>query len=494
MQTRMRGVRRLAAALVLLAAPAAAHDPVPWQDWLQTVGPIDEAAIDRLMTDPPPEMAKLHRGGGPCARYAPGWTPTPAQLDEGALALLDAGIAEVQPEAVLGALMRHEAESERSHHEHSRMWELTVHMVGKEPPPEASRSLDELVPEPVMSASFARAAAKLDDAQRRRIEQVWDAHPLLLRSPVVGDVLEHLYKERSRLAAARATRALGEAVKARGRLPSDGAELRAWGLEPSLRIFGGGAFAYRPGAKGADLVDFAEDRVSGGAGDAADVVFTVAGTVPPASALRPAAAPMKRVAGGTVVLGCPDGRCCDVPIPPAPRTVAAFEVDEHETTLGEYQRCVDAGACGIPTCGWPPGDPQLPVQCVEWFQADAYCRWRGARLPTRDEWMRAAAGPQGWPFPWGPALEPKHKPDAGHPVSSDARDVSPEGVRGLGSGVDEWVADVVTTSLTGPVHQGPAGESRLAMAGSSHHACAFAVNPYAPMSLTGFRCARDVAP
>jgi len=67
----------------------------------------------------------------------------------------------------------------------------------------------------------------------------------------------------------------------------------------------------------------------------------------------------------------------------------------------------------------------LPVIGMDIDSARAYCRWKGKRVPTEDEWEYSIRGPSGRTFPWGDASDPPMPlPAQLLPVPESGTDVS----------------------------------------------------------------------
>jgi formylglycine-generating enzyme required for sulfatase activity len=265
---------------------------------------------------------------------------------------------------------------------------------------------------------------------------------------------------------------------------------------------------------------------------------------------RPAPLPcpqgMVLVAGGEFFMGSDDGRTDERPAHHV--TLHAFCIDRFEVTRDAYKSCSDRGACkragtanqwaGIARaearaynalCTGPRDDRGThPINCLEWSQADRYCRATGGRLPTEAEWEYAARGSDGRKYPWGDeapsarllnacgsecvAWGRRHGEVFGRmyqaadgwvataPVGSFPDGASRWGAMDMVGNVWEWVAD-----RYGPYHaddsiapQGPRrGETRVVRGGSWNGASPdwarptyrFGLRPDTRSHGVGFRCA-----
>jgi formylglycine-generating enzyme required for sulfatase activity len=200
-------------------------------------------------------------------------------------------------------------------------------------------------------------------------------------------------------------------------------------------------------------------------------------------------ADMVEVPAGSFWMGCTpaDGSCFSNESPYHEVTLDAFLIDVTEVTVSDYADCVSAGVCTAPgtvaACNWGvPGREDHPVNCVDWYEAEAYCAWTGKRLPTEAEWEKVARGTDERIYPWGntsPDCTLAIMDDGGDgcglnstwPVGSLPGGASPYGALDMAGNVWEWVSDWYGSSYyssspasnpTGP----SSGSSRVCRGGS----------------------------
>ncbi|MCP5095065.1 MAG: SUMF1/EgtB/PvdO family nonheme iron enzyme [Chloroflexi bacterium] len=215
--------------------------------------------------------------------------------------------------------------------------------------------------------------------------------------------------------------------------------------------------------------------------------------------------------------------------------LSAFFIDETEVTNAEYALCVDEGICTAParlTATYHPAYygaaayDNYPIIFVNWFDANTFCEWRGARLPSEAEWEKAAAYDPNQAiilrYPWGDAFDgvkvnycdancTNAKRDAGFddghqdtaPVGSYPDGRSPIGIYDMAGNVMEWVSDwydqryYASSTDTNPLGP-PEGNFKALRGGSwlsSQDELAVYIrssfDPTVARANLGFRCAMD---
>jgi formylglycine-generating enzyme required for sulfatase activity len=251
----------------------------------------------------------------------------------------------------------------------------------------------------------------------------------------------------------------------------------------------------------------------------------------------------------------------------APATVSTFKLDKYEVTVGRFRKFVNAGfgtqgkapAAGtgahpaLATSGWDSawnaslaadttslvgglkcnanfqtwtdaaGNKEaLPINCVTWYEAMAFCIWDGGYLPSEAEWNFAASGgTEQRAYPWSNpagsvALDcsyANYNPGgtASPCVASGANRVGSESPKGdgrwghsdLAGNVTEWLLDSYGPYVTPCTDCAPTiGGNRVVRGGSVNVDVSF-LRPYlraaerftgtaptARSELVGFRCAR----
>jgi formylglycine-generating enzyme required for sulfatase activity len=207
-----------------------------------------------------------------------------------------------------------------------------------------------------------------------------------------------------------------------------------------------------------------------------------------------------------------------------------FYLDTHEVTWGEFRRFLTAtqGDSRIPV--WMRElmrQDEYPAVGVTWSQAQAYCAWKGKRLPTEAEWEKAARTDSGHLYPWGD-MEPTsdvanfcdrctgsglsyQSPEARlSTVGSFQRDRSSYGIYDLAGSVREWVADTYATDYykrapernprNKPSPEFPSSEFRVVRGGSWIRDATYlpagrrgGEEPDRSVEDIGFRCAQDAS-
>lgn len=187
----------------------------------------------------------------------------------------------------------------------------------------------------------------------------------------------------------------------------------------------------------------------------------------------------------------------DLEFKKATKYLPSYYIDKYEVTNRQYAEFIKATGHRTPKFMFSPmfNDPDQPVVGVGWDDARAYAKWAGKRLPSEEEWEKAARGTDGRFWPWGNKA-------TGQNYNGKARGIyAPVRVGSYPSGGSPYGA----MDMAGNVYEmttGTWGESEKAMRGGSFlnsGAYARTMFRWAPddsvngASWLGFRCVLDTS-
>lgn len=139
-----------------------------------------------------------------------------------------------------------------------------------------------------------------------------------------------------------------------------------------------------------------------------------------------------------------------------------YYIDRNEVTVGQYRKFVNETRYAPEGGAWDMFAQALgedaPVVNVTWNDATAYADWAGKRLPSEEEWEKAARGDSRSEYPWGNSWYDsaanwgdfdaasrttgrRDHYEKAAPAGALSSDQSRYGIMDLGGNVMEWTAD-----------------------------------------------------
>ncbi|KXK07921.1 MAG: Hercynine oxygenase [Nitrospirae bacterium] len=126
----------------------------------------------------------------------------------------------------------------------------------------------------------------------------------------------------------------------------------------------------------------------------------------------------------------------------------SYLIDKYEVSNKDYGEFIMSTSHPAPAYWDDPrlNTPHQPVVGVNWYDAKAYCEYRGKRLPTEAEWEKAARGPNANLYPWGNEFNAakanyNRQREATLPVDALPEGASYYGAYNMAGNVFEWVND-----------------------------------------------------
>lgn len=205
--------------------------------------------------------------------------------------------------------------------------------------------------------------------------------------------------------------------------------------------------------------------------------------------------------------------------------VTPFEIDVYPVTNGQFARFIKEGGYALKSDLWTKeglkfikkekitqprlwddkklNQPDYPVVGVSWYEANAYAKWAGKRLPTEFEWERAARGTDGLIYPWGNEFDKEKCNTKESGIGKTTRvthypnGISPVGCYDMAGNVWEWTRNnYYTKGEQGdfkdneyPVLRGGSWYFDLESARCAYR---YDLNPEYRYYTLGFRCVRTL--